>query len=67
MAQPIIEINHVTKIYTLYKNNREQFLSIFYRSPKLKKHLALSDVTFTVEKGESVGIIGNNGAANPRF
>lgn len=62
MAQPIIEINHVTKIYTLYKNNREQFLSIFYRSPKLKKHLALSDVTFTVEKGESVGIIGNNGA-----
>lgn len=62
MAQPIIEINHVTKIYTLYKNNREQFLSIFYRSPKLKKHLALNDVTFTVEKGESVGIIGNNGA-----
>ena len=62
MAQPMIEINHVTKIYTLYKNNREQFLSIFYQSPKLKKHLALSDVTFSVEKGESVGIIGNNGA-----
>ncbi|MGN0563791.1 MAG: ABC transporter ATP-binding protein [Candidatus Heritagella sp.] len=62
MAQPIIEIRHVTKIYTLFKNNKEQFLSIFYRSPKLKKHLALDDVTFSVEKGESVGIIGNNGA-----
>ena len=62
MAQPIIEICHVTKIYTLFKNNKEQFLSIFYRSPKLKKHLALDDVTFSVEKGESVGIIGNNGA-----
>ena len=62
MAQPIIEISHVTKIYTLFKNNKEQFLSIFYRSPKLKKHLALDDVTFSVEKGESVGIIGNNGA-----
>ena len=36
MAQPIIEICHVTKIYTLFKNNKEQFLSIFYRSPKLK-------------------------------
>ena len=62
MAQPIIEICHVTKVYTLFKNNKEQFLSIFYRSPKLKKHLALDDVTFSVEKGESVGIIGNNGA-----
>ena len=62
MAQPIIEICHVTKIYTLFKNNKEQVLSIFYRSPKLKKHLALDDVTFSVEKGESVGIIGNNGA-----
>ena len=62
MAQPIIEICHITKIYTLFKNNKEQFLSIFYRSPKLKKHLALDDVTFSVEKGESVGIIGNNGA-----
>ena len=62
MAQPIIEICHVTKIYTLFKNNKEQFLSIFYRSPKLKKHLALDDVTFSVEKGESVGIIGNNSA-----
>ena len=62
MAQPIIEICHVTKIYTLFKNNKEQFLSIFYRSPKLKKHLALDDVTFSVKKGESVGIIGNNGA-----
>ena len=27
MAQPIIEICHVTKIYTLFKNNKEQFLS----------------------------------------
>ena len=62
MAQPIIEICHVPKVYTLFKNNKEQFLSIFYRSPKLKKHLALDDVTFSVEKGESVGIIGNNGA-----
>ena len=61
-TQPAVIFDHVTKEYTLYRDNKEQFVALFYRSKKLRKHLALQDVTLTIQKGESVGIIGNNGA-----
>lgn len=61
-GEPIIEFQNVTKIYTLYKNSREQFKSLFFKSKKLKRHKALDNVSFTINRGESVAIIGRNGA-----
>ncbi len=60
--KPIIAFNNVSKIYTLYRSSREQFCALFYRSKKLKRHLALDGVSFSIKKGESVAIIGRNGA-----
>ncbi len=59
---PIIVFDNVTKEYTLYRNSREQFAALFYRSKKLQKHMALNGVSFSIKKGESVAIIGRNGA-----
>ena len=36
-GEPIIEFNNVTKIYTLYKNSREQFKALFIKSRKYKQ------------------------------
>lgn len=60
--KPIIIFRDVSKVYTLYKNSREQFTALFYNSKKLKKHTALDGVSFEIKKGESVAIIGRNGA-----
>ena len=62
MEQPIIVFDHVSKRYTLYKNDKERFLSLFHKKKTLKTNLALNDVSLTIQKGESVGIIGSNGA-----
>ena len=59
---PIIEFDHVSKIYTLYRNDKERFISLFHKSKNLKKNLAFNDVSFKVMRGESIGIIGSNGA-----
>lgn len=60
--KPIIVFENVSKIYTLYRNSREQFSALFYRSKKLKKHQALNNISFRIMKGESVAIVGRNGA-----
>ncbi|MBR3290046.1 MAG: ABC transporter ATP-binding protein [Clostridia bacterium] len=62
MERPIIVFDHVSKLYTLYKNDKERFLSLFHKKKTLKTNLALNDVSLTINKGESVGIIGSNGA-----
>lgn len=58
----IISFDNVSKEYILYKNDQERFRALFIkpRNPKINK--ALKNVSFKVYKGESVGIIGDNGA-----
>ncbi|MCL2438677.1 MAG: ABC transporter ATP-binding protein [Coriobacteriia bacterium] len=58
----VISFKNVSKEYILYKSDQERFLSLFYKSKKLRRHQALKDVSFEIRKGEAVGIIGRNGA-----
>ena len=57
-----IEFKHVTKRYKLFRNERERFLSIFSKKIKPKHKMAINDVSFTINKGESVAFFGKNGA-----
>ena len=60
--KPIISFKNVSKEYTLYKNDQERFRALFIklRNPKINK--ALKNVSFDVYPGDSLGIIGDNGA-----
>lgn len=62
----IIEANNVTMTYRLTKNRvvslKEYIVALLSRRLKYEEFHALSDVSFTVEKGEVVGLIGKNGA-----
>lgn len=62
LGEPIITFKNVSKVYTLYRSSREQFAALFYQSKKLHKHKALDNVSFQIRRGESVAIIGKNGA-----
>ncbi len=59
-----VEVKNVTKIYRLYDkpiDRLKESLSVTHREYH-KDFYALNDLSFTVEKGQTVGIIGTNGS-----
>lgn len=59
-----IQVSHLTKKYKLYERNRDRFLDALgmHKKSHYTEHLALNDVSMTIHKGETVGIIGTNGS-----
>lgn len=67
MAQPIIEVRGISKAYRLgsigIKSLRDELEGLFRREKNRKgDFLALKDVSFNVDPGEVIGLIGRNGA-----
>lgn len=62
--ETMISVDHVTKVYRLYDkpiDRLKESLNIRKRSYH-KDFYALRDISFSVKKGEAVGIIGTNGS-----
>jgi ABC-type polysaccharide/polyol phosphate transport system ATPase subunit len=58
-----ISFSHVTKRFQLRESSlREYVPALFGRKDKTPPFYALNDVSFTIEKGETVGIVGRNGS-----
>ncbi len=59
-----IEVKNLTKLYKLYDKPMDRLKDSLGLSgkKKFKEHLALNNVSLTVKKGETVGIIGTNGS-----
>lgn len=58
----IIKLDHVSKTYRLYKNDRRRLLGLFLKNQHYKEFKAINDISFEIRKGESVGLVGRNGA-----
>ena len=64
MSEVAIAVNHLNKIYRLYDKPIDRLKESLglSRKKRYKEHYALRDVSFTVSRGETVGIIGTNGS-----
>ena len=58
----VIEFDHVTKMYKLFKNDKRRLLHTFIKKIQYKEKKAVNDVSFKIERGESVALFGKNGA-----
>ncbi len=58
----VISFEKVSKVYKLYSSNRARLLGIFVKKVPYKKKKAVDNVSFTVNRGESVALFGKNGA-----
>ena len=62
MSKTVIEFRNVTKIYKLFKSDKQRFKAIFSKKTKYKKKIAVNDLSFQIKQGESVALFGKNGA-----
>jgi len=57
-----IKFTDVTKTYRLYKSDQARLLSVFLPWIKAKVVTANNDLSFEIRRGESVALLGRNGA-----
>lgn len=64
MGRTVVRLDHITKRYQLYEKPQDRFRETFsLRHKKYSKDFyALKDVSFHIEQGDTIGIVGKNGS-----
>jgi teichoic acid transport system ATP-binding protein len=62
MGEYAIVANHLQKAYRIYEKKSDQYLDFFLPMSFGRNFFALNDISFAVERGESVGLVGLNGS-----
>lgn len=66
MSKPAVKVENVSVMFNLNKekvdNVKEYFIKLITRKLRFTEFWALQDVSFTIEKGERLGVLGFNGA-----
>ncbi|MCL2317287.1 MAG: ABC transporter ATP-binding protein [Actinomycetia bacterium] len=57
-----VRLADVTKTYRLYKSERARFMAVFLPKVRYEEVHASDALSFTIRRGESVALLGNNGA-----
>lgn len=58
----MIQVAALSKTFRLYRKASDRLREILFRKPFHTEHQALENISFTVQDGETLGIIGQNGA-----
>lgn len=59
----LISVNHVTKKFKVYFDKAPMLKEkiLFWKRNRYEERTVLNDISFSIKKGEAVGLIGNNG------
>jgi lipopolysaccharide transport system ATP-binding protein len=58
-----ISVDNISKCYRIFENSQDRLKQSFFKKKKLYKEFwALSNVSFQVKRGDTIGLIGTNGS-----
>ena len=58
----VLEVKNISKLYKIYKSNTDRLKEIFTKKSYHKEFIANNNISFELFEGETLGIIGVNGA-----
>ncbi len=58
----MLNVSNLTKIYQLYDNPTDRLIELLTHKKRHRDFFALKDVSFALEQGKSLGIVGENGS-----
>lgn len=61
-GEPAIRVKNLSKVFKLYSRPLDMISEFLTSRPRHRPFLALDDVSFDVQKGQVVGLLGRNGA-----
>ena len=61
-AHKVLEVEHLSKQYRLYDSPRARLRSLLLGQASYRSHDALHDLSFSLSRGQCLGLIGDNGA-----
>ena len=62
MINKVLEVKNVSKIYKIYENNLDRLKDVFFQKKYNKEFIVNSNISFDLYEGETLGIVGVNGA-----
>jgi lipopolysaccharide transport system ATP-binding protein len=62
MTKKVLEVKDITKIYKVYKSSIDRLKEIFIKKIYHKEFIANNNISFELFEGETLGIVGINGA-----
>lgn len=62
MQKNAIVIKNLNKVYPMYQNKREKIVDFFFPGVVTSHFRALRNISFSVQQGQSIGLIGLNGS-----
>lgn len=61
-SKTVVVCDHIVKDYPLYSSFGQKLKGLLFKKSKVSSFRALDDVSFTMQQGECVGLIGLNGS-----
>ena len=58
----VLEVKNISKVYKSYSSNTDRLKELFFGSARHKEYVASKEISFDLFEGETLGIIGVNGA-----